>query len=213
MGREVDVRAQVHGHPAHDVRHRRGRPHRKDIRQGRHEEPLRTNLGVAPTAKQKNNHKQIIKNQNHNGRESTSECGQAEGLERSDGKDRKGLRQGVDHADEQHGSERHPGHPDGLDHAGHSPGRGRIPQRPRHRNLRSRIVGQDDAGDSCDCRSAKGGRHSGVHRRGTRIRQLLCPETGRRCGQPADFAAGQRRTSARNRRFADSLERHRHHCH
>ena len=42
VGRKVDVRPQVHGCAAHDVRHRRRRPHREDFHQGGHQEPLPT---------------------------------------------------------------------------------------------------------------------------------------------------------------------------
>ena len=43
VGRKVDVRPQVHGCAAHDVRHRRRRTHRKDFQQGGHQEPLPAN--------------------------------------------------------------------------------------------------------------------------------------------------------------------------
>ena len=62
----------------------------------------------------------------------------------------------------------HRGHSDRLDRARYGPGRGRRAARPRHRDLRPGILGQDDAGAAHRRRGAEAGRHRGVRRRRAR---------------------------------------------
>ena len=80
------------------------------------------------------------------------------------------------------------------------------------------IYGPESSGKTtlaihCHRRGTESRRHRRIHRRRTRLRQLLRPEIRCRCRQPAHLAARQRRTGPRNRRFADPFERHRHHRH
>ena len=88
-------------------------------------------------------------------------------------------------------------------------GVGGLPARPRHRDLRAGIVGQDDARAADDRAGAEARRRRGVHRRRTRARRAVRAEARRGPRQPARLAARQRRTGARDRRSADSLERRR----
>ena len=83
--------------------------------------------------------------------------------------------------------------------------------RPRHRDLRPGIVGQDDAGAAGHCRSAEGRRHGGVRRCRARARRAVRTEAGGRSRQPAGLAARQRRAGARDRRSARPLEQRRRH--
>ena len=81
--------------------------------------------------------------------------------------------------------------------------------RPRHRNLRAGVVGQDDAGAAGHCRGAEARRHGGVRRRRARARRGVRAEARRRSRQPARLAARQRRAGARDRRGPHPLERRR----
>ena len=83
--------------------------------------------------------------------------------------------------------------------------------RPRHRDFRTGIVGQDDARAAGDCRGAEGRRHGGVRRRRARARRAVRAEARRGARQPARLAARQRRAGARDRRSARPLERRRRH--
>ena len=81
--------------------------------------------------------------------------------------------------------------------------------RPRRRDLRAGILGQDHAGAAHRRRSAEEGRHLRLHRCRARARSGLCAQARRQSRRPADLAARHRRAGAGNRRHAGALRRDR----
>ena len=136
--------------------------------------------------------------------------GQDQGARRRPVADRTRLRQGLDHAARQEpagGRDR-----DGVDRiarARHRARRRRSAARPGRRNLRARIVRQDDAHSARDRGSAEEGRRLRLRRRRACARPRLCEEARRQSQRSADFPARHRRTGARNHRHAGALGRDR----
>ncbi len=124
--------------------------------------------------------------------------------------DRKAIRQRLDHAARRQGRHRaDSGDLHRVDQPRLGARRRRPAPRPRHRDLRTGVVGQDDAGAADDRAGAEARRRRGVHRRRARARRAVRAEARRRPRQPARLAARQRRTGARDRRSAHPLQRRR----
>ena len=81
--------------------------------------------------------------------------------------------------------------------------------RPRGRDLRAGILGQDHAGAALPRRGAEEGRHLRLHRCRARARPDLCAKARRQCRRSFDLAARCRRAGAGNRRYAGALRRRR----
>ena len=136
--------------------------------------------------------------------------GQAEGARGRARPDRQELRQGLDHAARR--QRPHHGRGGDLDRLArprHRAGHRRPAARPRHRDLRPGIVGQDHAGPAGGGGSPEEGRHLRLRRCRARARPRLCQEARRQGRGPADLAARRRRAGARDRRHAGALGRHR----
>ena len=88
-------------------------------------------------------------------------------------------------------------------------GRRRHAPRPRGRDLRPGVVGQDDAGAAGDRAGAENRRAGGLRGRRARARRRLRAEARRGSRRPAGLAAGQRRAGARDRRGAGPLQQRR----
>ena len=86
-------------------------------------------------------------------------------------------------------------------------GIGGLATRTRRRDLRARVVGQDDARLPRDRGGAAAGRHLRVHRRGARDGPVLRAAHRRQHRRPARLAAGHGRAGARDLRAADPLRR------
>ena len=86
----------------------------------------------------------------------------------------------------------------------------RLAARPRRRDLRSGIFGQNHADAAGHRRSAARRRHRCVRRRRARARSRLRREARRERARPAGLAAGHRRAGARDHRHAGALRRGRH---
>ena len=85
-----------------------------------------------------------------------------------------------------------------LARARHRARRRRPAARPRRRDLRSRIVGQDDAVPAGRRAGPEGRRHRGLHRCRERARSRLCRQARRQRRRAADLAA--RHTASRDSR-------------
>ena len=92
-----------------------------------------------------------------------------------------------------------------LPRPGPGPGRGRRAAGAGDRDLRPRVLGQDDPGPAHHRRGPAGGRHGGLHRRRARPGPGLRPEARRRHRRPAGLPARHRRAGPRDRRDAGAL--------
>ena len=88
-------------------------------------------------------------------------------------------------------------------------GRRRPAARPRRRDLRPGILGQDDADAARHRRGAEEGRRLRLRRRRACARSRLRPQARRQSRRSADLPARHRRAGARNHRYAGALRRHR----
>ncbi len=135
-----------------------------------------------------------------------------QGARRGSRADREAVRQGLDHEDGRRPDpERPAGRLDRLARARHRARRRRAAARPRRRDLRTRVVGQDDVVAAGRGAGAEGRRHGRLHRRGERARSGLRRQARRQRGRAPDLAAGHGRAGARDRRHARALGRRRHH--
>ena len=126
--------------------------------------------------------------------------------------DREAVRQGEHHAARRgDGPARGEGHPDRVARPRHRARRRRAAARPRRRDLRAGVVGQDDAGAARRGRGPEAGRHLRVRRRGARAGRRLRAQAGRAHRRPAGVAARLRRAGARDHRDAGALGRGRRH--
>ena len=91
----------------------------------------------------------------------------------------------------------------------HRARRRRPAARPRDRDLRPGIVGQDDADAARHRRGAEARRRLRLRRRRTCARPGLCPQARRQPRGSADLAARHRRAGARDHRHAGALRRRR----
>ena len=98
---------------------------------------------------------------------------------------------------------------DRLARARHRARRRRPAARPRDRDLRAGMLGQDDARAARHRRGAEEGRRLRLRRCRARARPGLCQEARRQPRRPADLAARYRRAGARDRRHAGALQRDR----
>ena len=94
---------------------------------------------------------------------------------------------------------------DRLARARHRARRRRHAARARRRDLRTGVVGQDDAGAAARRRGAEERRHLRLHRRRARARRRLRAQARRAHRGPAHLAARPRRAGARDRRHAGAL--------
>ena len=99
--------------------------------------------------------------------------------------------------------------PDGLDRARPRARRRRHPARPDHRDLRPRVVGQDDDLPARHRRGPAPRRRGRLHRRRARARSGLRPGLRRQRRRAARQPAGHRRAGPRDHRDPDPLRRHR----
>ncbi len=137
--------------------------------------------------------------------------GQVEGARRGAEPDREGVRQGLDHAARPGiGAGRDRDGADRLARPRYRARHRRTAAGPDHGDLRSRIVGQDDAGAARHRRSAKGRRHLRVHRRRACAGPDLRPQARRQPRRSSHLAARHRRAGAGNRRHTGALRRDRH---
>ena len=123
--------------------------------------------------------------------------GQDQGARRRPVADRARLWQGLHHAAGQEPESRR--NRDGFNRFSgprHRPWGWRPAPRPRGRDLRSRIIGQDHADAACDRRGAESRRRLRVRRRRTCAGSDLCAQTWRQPRGLTDFPAGYRRTGA-----------------
>ena len=136
-------------------------------------------------------------------------------LVRSAGPDREAVRQGLDHAPgrrDRHA--RHRGRLDRLARPRHRARHRRLAARPRRRDLRAGVVGQDHADAAGRRRDPEARRHGRVHRRRARARSRSTPQKlGVNVDDLLDLAARHRRAGARDRRHAGALGRRRRHRH
>ena len=117
--------------------------------------------------------------------------------------DREAVRQGLDHAPRPEG--RHPAdrrHSDRLHQHRLRARRRRRAARPRHRNLRPGVVGQDDAGAAGDRGGAEARRHGGVRGRGARARRRATrrssASTSTTCSSRSPTTASRRSKSSKS---------------
>ena len=89
----------------------------------------------------------------------------------------------------------------------HRARRRRPAARPRGRDLRAGILGQDHADPACHRRGAEEGRRLRLRRRRTRARSRLRPQARRQSRRPADLPARHRRAGAGDHRHAGALGR------
>ena len=120
--------------------------------------------------------------------------------------DRAPVRQGHRHA---HGRRGRPGEGRGDPHgravAGHRARHRRLPARPHRRDLRPRVLGQDDADLPHHRRGPEARRRVRVHRRRARHGPAVRQEPRREHRRAARLPARLRRAGARDRRHAGAL--------
>ncbi len=134
--------------------------------------------------------------------------GQDQGAGRRSVADRARLRQRLHHAARQEpegGRDRDD--LDGLAGARHRARRRRPAARPRRRDLRAGILGQDDAHPACDRRGAEEGRRLRLRRRRACARSGLRPQARRQSRGAADLAARHGRAGAGDHRHSGALGR------
>ena len=121
--------------------------------------------------------------------------------------DRPPVRQGLGHEDERPSARRHPVGLDGVAVPRRRTRRRRAAARSHRRDLRARVLGQDDARLPRHRGGPAAWRHLRLHRRracdGSRVRQA----DRRQHRRPPRLAAGPRRAGARDRRAPDPLGR------
>ena len=128
--------------------------------------------------------------------------------------DREAVRQGRDHeAGRRTGRRPHRGHLDRLHRARPRARRRRRARGARHRDLRPRVLRQDDARADHHRQRAEGRRQRRLHRRRARARRGLRAKARRGHRRPARLPARHRRGGARDRRPARALGRGRRHRH
>ena len=88
-------------------------------------------------------------------------------------------------------------------------GVGGLPARPRHRDLRPRILRQDDPGAPHHRRGPEEGRRLRLRRCRARARSGLCPQARRQSRRSADLAARHRRAGAGDHRHPCPFRRDR----
>ena len=132
-----------------------------------------------------------------------------QGRRRGDPGDREAVRPRLDHEARLGRAAAGRLHPDRLDRPRPGPRRRRHPARPDHRDLRPRVVGQDDRLPARHRRGPAARRRRRLHRRRARPRSGLRPGLRRQRRRAARQPAGHRRAGPRDHRDADPLGRHR----